>query len=245
MGHMYRRSAALAFLIAAAVVLSAPSAFAQAPTDHFKCYNATEGTLEPPIVATLDDQFVTGDEVQVLNAVWFCNPVQKTVGTGVTPITEPLNHLTLYPISVKETAPARRVLISNQFGDQTITVTAPRLLAVPTEKNDEGEPDNISHFKCYEAEGPALNAPVVLQDQFDMERVRLLAPRFLCNPATKTVGGVTTAPELDEQHLACYTLNPSARPPRDFVDIENQFETDVLQIEASNFVCVPSGKTEL
>jgi hypothetical protein len=116
-----------------------------------------------------------------------------------------------------------------------INVTAPRVLAVPTEK--EGVPFvfPISHFKCYEAEGPARQAPVTLDDQFPgTEVARLLAPRFWCNPAAKTVGGVLTAIDPLEKHLACYKLTPSNQPADDFVDIENQFDTDTLKIEPSS-----------
>jgi hypothetical protein len=224
-------------------VFSALPAFAQ--TDHFKCYNATELTLEQPTLVTLSDQFdVAADEVQITNAVWFCNPVAKTFGGTTTPITEPANHLTLYPFAIKETAPARRLTISNQFGEQVINVTAPRVLAVPTEKDGVPAVSPISHFKCYEAEGPALNAPVTLADQFPgTEVARLLAPRFWCNPAVKTFGGVLTPIDPLEKHLACYKLTPSNQPADDFVNIENQFDTDdILKIEPSQFVCAPSEK---
>jgi hypothetical protein len=243
--YMYRRIAGSLFvgLIAAAMILSASPAFAQ-PLDHFKCYNTTESTLERPFLVTLDDQFVTGDVVQVVNAVWFCNPVQKTSQGVTTPILEPANHLTLYPFAIKETAPRRRVTIDNQFGLQTINVTAPRLLAVPTEKNGDPMVDPINHFKCYEATGPALNAPVTLVDQFHTEQARLLAPRYFCNPTAKTFNGVTEpivdGPPLD--HLACYKLTPSDQPPVDFVQVDNQFDSEIFKIEPSQFVCVPSDK---
>jgi hypothetical protein len=240
MEHMCRRAASR-FVALIAIVLSALPAFAQ--TDHFKCYNATELTLEQPTLVTLSDQFVAGDEVQVVNAVWFCNPVAKAFRGQTTPVTEPQNHLTLYPFAIKETAPARRVTISNQFGEQVINVTAPRLLAVPTQKGTVPLTGTISHFKCYEAEGPALNVSVGLDDQFPgTETVRLLAPRFFCNPAVKTVGRVTTPIVPGEAHLACYKLTPSEQPAVDFVNIVNQFDRDTLKIEPSQFLCAPSRK---
>jgi hypothetical protein len=84
---------------------------------------------------------------------------------------------------------------------------------------------------------------VTLDDQFPgTEAARLLAPRFFCNPTAKTVGTVTTPIVPGEAHLACYKLTPSSQPLDDFVDISNQFDTDTLKIEPSQFVCAPSEK---
>src|SRR4030095_11377688 len=138
-------------LLACLVFLPVP-AFAQAGggTDHFKCYVATESTLEPPLVVSLEDPLGQRPDVPVHNAVFFCNPVAKTVEEVTTPIAEPLNHLTLYPIAKKSPEPARLVTVDNQFGVQELVLGAPRLVAVPTEKEDEGAPAGISHFLCYE-----------------------------------------------------------------------------------------------
>ena len=58
----------------------------------------------------------------------FCNPVDKN-DEG---ISDPTAHLTCYKI--KEDDKKRQVLIENQFGEQTLKVTKPKLLCVPSKK---------------------------------------------------------------------------------------------------------------
>lgn len=251
MKHAVPRIAPAVLFVAAFLVLAAPAAHAQllGGTDHFECYNAEEATLEPPIEATLEDQFGERPGVQVLNTVWFCNPAAKTVDEDVTPIGEEQNHLALCTISRQSPEPRRIVTIDNQFGTQVLNVTAPRLLAVPTQKAPLGPTAGISHFLCYEATGRALNIEATLEDQFEDEEpdgVQVLAPRFFCNPASKTIDEVTSPIEADEDHLACYKISPSRQPSVDFVDIGNQLdEDDTLQIGPSQFLCVPSEKTSV
>src|SRR6266511_3355466 len=253
--HARMAGPALFGLVTAALVFSAPPALAQgpSPTDHFKCYGATEATLEQPTTVTLTDQFGVEPDVMVENARWFCNPVTKIHGGVMTPITEFENHLTLYPISNTNPEPtlstnpdpARLVTISSQFGIQDLVVTAPRLLAIPTTKVPFPPFRDISYFKCYKARSPALNEPVTLRDQFGIEEgVRVLAATFFCNPAVKIVEGVPTFPEPLEAHLACYKITPSEQPPVESVNIFNQFEPrgDTLTIGPSQYLCVPSEK---
>lgn len=239
-------SAVLIGAIATALLFSAREVRAQAPTDHFKCYVANELTLEQPITADIEDQFDDRLDVLVHNAGWFCNPAAKTVDNVTTPILEPMNHLTFYPISRKSPEPRRLVRIRNQFGEQELVLAAPRLVAVPTQKEQLPPPSDISHFMCYEARSPSLNIPATLRDQFHIEEVRVLSSTYFCNPAAKTVDGVTTEPVAGESHLTCYKLTPSENPETpDFVDIDNQFDDeDSLRIGPSQYLCVPSEKLD-
>jgi hypothetical protein len=233
---------ALLALVSALVIFPTSLALAQG-TDHFKCYVATELTLDQPIPVSLEDQFAVRPDVQILNAVWFCNPVAKTVDGVTTDILEPENHLTLYPFSIKSPEPRRLVTVRNQFGTQELVLTAPRLLAVPTQKAPLGPTHDISHFECYEARDASLGQAVSLEDQFHTEDGRVLSATYFCNPVTKTRDDVVTPPEPDEEHLTCYKVTPSEQPPADFVDISNQFDTeDTLMINPSQYLCVPSEK---
>ena len=97
--------------------------------DHFLLYEAFGPPIELPV--TLDDQFVTGEEVLVLEPVFFANPVQKTHG-DVTPILNPWGHLVFYRITgdfLGVTA-----FFSNQFGAFSLIPWQSYYLAVPTEK---------------------------------------------------------------------------------------------------------------
>ena len=89
--------------------------------------------IHPPIElpVTLDDQFVTGEEVLVLEPVFFANPVQKTHG-DVTPILNPWGHLVFYRITSDFLGVT--AFFSNQFGAFSLIPWQSYYLAVPTEK---------------------------------------------------------------------------------------------------------------
>ena len=109
--------------------------------DHFKCYDA-DGD---PVDATVDlaDQFGVEPGVLVGKPQVFCNPVDKN-GEG---ILDPEAHLTCYEI--EDLGERQAVLISNQFGEQTLTVNEPQLLCVPSEKLDvQPLPPDCSDFPC-------------------------------------------------------------------------------------------------
>lgn len=227
----------------------------QGGTDHFACYEATDLNANAPIPISLDDQFAGILSVDAMTALYFCNPVAKTFNGSTIAINEPTAHLTFYELTQKIRATHRKVVINNQFGQQTLQVAAPDIVAVPTLKNGEGtarDLDNLSHFTCYEASGKRLNVSVGLQDQFHTapEAILVHAPQYFCNPAEKIHNGITTGIARNEDHLVCYKVTPSNAPPAAFttVTVENQFEgfnltpPEVFDIGPLHFLCVPSEK---
>jgi hypothetical protein len=68
----------------------------------------------------------------VLDPLLFCNPVEKTHGTVVTPIEHKEAHLTCY--SMTRVRFTREVAMRNQFGVQNLVVGPPDILCVPTRK---------------------------------------------------------------------------------------------------------------
>ena len=134
-----RDAAVLAVPTAAEAIVPGTESVASLPLptglDHFKCYNASGRRLDA--MATLHDEFNEGS-TRVLEPVAFCNPVEKTrlvtpTGKELTPITNPVGHLTCYTI-----APMRfgglTVLITNQFGSGHLNVGPPDELCVPSLK---------------------------------------------------------------------------------------------------------------
>jgi hypothetical protein len=120
---------------------------------------------------------------------------------------------------------------------------SPELLAVPTEKNAEGFPEKLDHFKCYRANGFFRRRDVILKDQFvpDGVRTTVLRPFEFCNPVEKTHGDAVTPINNPTAHLVCYVISP--------LDIEavaatrNQFRTeDQQRIGAADMLCVPTEK---
>jgi len=217
-------------------------------TDHFTCYDVIEQNLHPPATISLTDECnVTLTGVQAFTPLQICNPVAKTVGGVVTPITEPEAHLTLYELTQKLPANPRKVVVNNQFGPQTLRVAAPKLIAVPTVKNGEGTLSDVerelSHFTCYEASGKRILVSAAIQDQFlfASEDILVHAPVYFCSPTEKTRGTDVTPIARNEDHLVLYKVTPSLTPPNiPTVTNENQFESNILTIGPLHFLGVPS-----
>ena len=237
-------------LVAAATVaaLAWPSpAVAQAvPVDHFWCYTAAGPASDASVI--LRDQFEPAGQAPqtffVRNPVRFCNPVNKTTADGtLTPITNPASHLELDLIFGGGLEETRRVIVRNQFGRQGLTIFDPIVLGVPSAKNNEGEPDNLDHFKCYRAYGGRIRNRVVrLKDQFQEGTATVLRASLFCNPAEKRHGTVTVPIENPAAHLVCYQTTPVALPtPRTIVS-RNQFGSKEVIATLGNLLCVPSQK---
>ena len=214
--------------------------------DHFRCY-ATQGQGANSWVI-LQDQFDVlgpgpGFELAFIASPFrFCNPVRKTdLTTGeVSEIVDRRNHLTMYTMAAFPASPPRDFLINNQFGEQRITTTRAVILGVPTDKNSEGRPENLDHFKCYLAQGDPVNRAVGLRDQFlDEPQILVGQPYLFCNPTVKLHGGVTLI-ENPEAHLTCYATTRTDY--RDLITTENQFLATELQIAQADTLCVPSRK---
>lgn len=218
--------------------------------NHFNCYQVLQS---PPnfAIALLQDQFDLLDQqldlAFVFGATQFCNPVRKVTEAGnETPIVNPFNHLTFYFMLDFPNGPERQVVINNQFGEQRMRVLPwAFFLGVPTEKNREGPPEKLDHFKCYIAQGEAVNQNVRLFDQFfpfpNGLGTAVLEPQLLCNPTRKQHAGNEIGVNEPEAHLACYATKPT-RFQQD-IRIDNQFvEAAPMQIGQAQSLCVPSLK---
>jgi hypothetical protein len=208
------------------------------PLDHFRWYDAS--ALNSTTV-TITDQWIPPMAVGIGPAAAFLVPVEKD-----DPIIDPFTHLTAYLEYPPPPFVPLSVDIDNQFGPQTLTVYAPTLLLVPTEKFPAGPgplpPLPRDHFQCYTAFGPSLGVPKVLTDQFSgPDPVTVLDPFLFCNPASKDGSPILGPPP---EHLTCYSYTPpgSAVGP---IPFKNQFtEPGVASIDvfAADALCVPSLK---
>jgi hypothetical protein len=209
--------------------------------DHFKAYVTTGQPLNEPVL--LRDQFnQTPAPATVLDPVRFANPVQKTHNNVVTPITNPDSHLKLYNLTA-EAAPIRTVTVNNQFGQQTLQVFDPVILAVPTQKLPLDPPHDLDHFKCYLCTGdPLLNVSVDLLDQFHNELgIQVFTPVYFCNPVEKTHNNVVTPIEHPDAHLVFYLISQQAFSTS--ITTVNQFGTEPnLPINPADLLGVPSQK---
>jgi len=220
--------------------------------DHFKCYWFHSPSVNPQSSyyvgqnVELEDQF---DSVQakVEYAEYFCNPAKKTYDGEVTEISNPDNHLTLYGIS-GVTTQKWVVDVNNQFGEQTLHLSGPTMLAVPTQKEGHDEPEGLDHFLLYWVYGGQdLNVVVQLEDQFNLEPdVVVYRPVAFANPVQKTTDdGDVTEIENSTEHLVFYEIVEDETFQTD-VNITNQFHTVTVSMPQwtryINMVAVPSQK---
>jgi hypothetical protein len=217
------------------------------PLDHFKCYNVTDAL---PVFDVVDvmDQFGYYMGVLVLEAEWFCNPVQKYhEPMPPIPISYEENHLTVYNIT--GVFPEYwYVQVDNQFGWQELYVYGPVALAAPTQKlvpGDHPEPKYLDHYLLYAVlSGSPVGAIVDLDDQFpDMATaVNVTYPRYFANPVLlKEHGPNYTSAWYPETHLVFYDIwdNLEFSP---WVTVDNQFEYGVLNLTKGQLLAVPSVK---
>jgi hypothetical protein len=208
--------------------------------DHFLLYKA-EGPAVSAIVQ-LTDQWHVEPEVVVLAPVYFANPVQKTHDGVVTGINNPKAHLVFYEI-VGESF-NMTVVFSNQFVDKDVlTVTGPRLLAVPSEKIGV-TPLVLDHFKCYQVEGGrSLGETVELQDQFVTINATVEDAKFFCNPVAKSHCGKVVSPiSHPDWHLTLYNITCQETTPLWSVNVSNQFGQQKLLVGAPVMLAVPTQK---
>jgi Concanavalin A-like lectin/glucanases superfamily len=100
-----------------------------------------------------------------------------------------------------------------------------------------GKCKEVDHFKCYEAKGEPVNVTVTLQDQFGVEpQVLVGTPKLFCNPVDKNGEGIANP----AAHLTCYEIKGEDKEL--VVSMRNQFGEQVLKVEKSELLCVPSEK---
>jgi hypothetical protein len=185
-----------------------------------------------------------------MDAVYFGNPVEK-VHDGVTPISDPNRHYTLYELLYEGDHESWQVTINNQFqGDVELTVSGPFYLAVPTQKEDHEAPECLNHYLVYDAYGPPMEEVVVeLNDQFIEEDVTVWGPAYFANPVQKTVvenGDVAEIEDPDE-HLVFYSIEDIGFDESidKRIQIANQFgNNQTLDLTYRDTLAVPSQKID-
>jgi hypothetical protein len=235
------------------------------PLNHFKTYWA-EWAGEPPmyeVPVQLEDQFVTINAT-VLWPEYFANPTNKEKMVGEeefewTPISDPKDHLTFYSIVHDLGDPlVWEVTVTNQFDPepdpfeppiyQTVWITGPTYLAVPTQKGDYSPPDSLDHFLVYEVLDwswyPEIDT--FLWDQFTEQYAGVYEPYLFAVPAQKTDAKGTTEIKGAE-HLVFYWIDGGMAYSEVPLPIENQFGKQVLWWwqDEEDLLGVPSLKLDV
>jgi hypothetical protein len=220
--------------------LAVPSEKVELPPpalNHFRGYWVDPGEIITDTPVQLEDQFHAGAPIDVIVKGYsdlysfFCNPVEKWIDEGQgSPIWHPDDHLYMYEIEYA--APeCWLVEVSNQFGNQILTVFGPVALAVPTQKEDHEAPVGLDHYLVYEVIGyeTTVDKGVYLVDQFIAgQEVTVTKPVLFANPVQKTHGDVVTPVEHPNAHLVFYDLGVVDSFHREWITVNNQFgEQDI------------------
>jgi hypothetical protein len=215
----------------------------QPSLEHFQCYKLEKKKFKKRRV-TLNDQF-KNTRAQVKTRKDLCNPAKK----NKEPFLNKRAHLTRYAIDGKSINTT--VATRNQFGSQRLLVKKPKLLMVPTEKQERGDKrkpiqTQTDHFQCYSVETQtgirSVNGKpkrVTLKDQFRKKGVKVKGPKLLCAPVDKNQEGLLHP----VRHLLCYAIK--AKKLRKRVTIRNQFENKGVRVKKPTELCVPTLKTVL
>lgn len=202
--------------------------------DHFLLYKVIEGE-DVQVTVDLEDQWHKEADVEVYHPVYFANPAGKINPyvdwnpTDPLIIENPDEHLVFYEIAGESYQ--GNVVILNQLlqEKETLSVSDPELLAVPSEKISFEQTElALDHFTCYwiaEEASPMEHGVLSLKDQFVDIEAELGWPLYFCNPVEKVHEGVVT-PILDpDHHLTIYEIYYQQEPQYWQVEVNNQFWT--------------------
>lgn len=207
--------------------------------DHFKVYAVKSQSVQGRV--EVQGQFDKEKRPVTLVALtYLANPVSKNGAQLV----DKNAHLAWYSIRSTIREPKRRVTLRNQFGEQELVLGPSLMLAVPTEKVEQGSalPKKLDHFVCYRVlEGKEIAKAVSLVDQLDRQRsVRVNRPLFFCVPVTKTHEEHVFKIQNPRMHLAVYEITPKVYDLRK--TLANQFGKREVTLLKSEMLAVPSEK---
>ncbi len=172
------------------------------PNAHLACFSITAATQTARVVM-VTNQFGTGT-LNVLQPKFLCLPTWKNLtAPPKEPTNQPpgLNHFTCYQVTyVPGTAPYKvpgAVSLKDEFATKPVPVTvgAPQLLCLPTEKvittttGSKTYPyvNPVKHLLCFAVSKTPIRTPVFDLNQFGNGTVTISASKYLCLPSTKKV----------------------------------------------------------
>jgi hypothetical protein len=178
------------------------------------------------------------------------NPASSACGLEPIEVIRIPAHFKAYDIDeITPRHPTESVLLTDQFGTETVQVSQTKHLFTPVEKRRQGLPAEPilradEHQVCYVVTGGRdQNTMVRVTNQFVTgATLRVNGPTRLCAPASKSLTGPPTVPPVDTQHYKCYAaFEPSPRP-EEIVDLVDQFGTERVGVRAAQLLCNPVTK---
>ena len=247
-------------LIAGAI--TAQSVWAQAPGNHYMCYQAALAKDQPKFAGdtkSLQDQFGGPQTFDVRKIVEICNPADKN-GEG---IPYPLVHEEGYQIQPQKGAPkfvAVDRTVTDQFGPHTLTISkedslldvTPKALGstppAPFATDPTEETPDVNRFKCYKAKlakGESKFVPPpdpTVIDEFVSVAFTIKKITKLCAPVDKD--SETPGAQTRPGHLLCYQVKLQKDTPkfvaRTVATNDDNFTSHVLVAKKPKELCVPA-----
>jgi hypothetical protein len=141
----------------------------------------------------LEDRFGAVEATVTYTTIFF-DPVEKWHDGMVTPIRYPDWHHLVHNITCEDEPGEWLVVVENQFGIQSLTVSGPTALSTPAQKLEpfyHDPPGVIDHLLDYQViAGDPVNQVVDLYDEFgDFTEVLVLEPNGFGNPTRKIHDG--------------------------------------------------------
>jgi hypothetical protein len=203
--------------------------------DHYLLYMVDSYEYQE-VAINLTDQFGGDPEAMVWEAAFFANPVKKTHDGNVTDIVNPDVHAVIYWMDGEYFE--GQIDVDNQFGEQTLNVSGPVWIAVPSEKLAPPVPP-LDHFKCYDVVGalPLVDVYVDLWDQFDMYFAQVNWAEWFCNPVMKNAEEIVN----EDNHLTVYNITPDYQDYW-YVEVFNQFGYQELTVYGPVALAAPTWK---
>jgi hypothetical protein len=162
--------------------------------NHLTCYSTTP-VGQPPGLIPISNQFIAGDQLELLSPDLLCAPSTKQ-------LIPPAEHFNVYRAQGPDGPPVTMV---DQFGNQATDLGSASLFMVPADKNDEGLFDPFTHLNCHDIEEVvASQIPYVnVTNQFVTDQELAVGdPKELCVPTEKLI-----APgPIDGDHFRCWEV---------------------------------------
>jgi len=201
--------------------------------NHYKTWRTFD--LAPPVFRTVAvrDQFMVDNGVRLDSIHFLSNPTTK----NAEPIIDPDDHLTWYRARGRDTL----ILVTyrNQFTPKdSFQIDSVRYLLLPTQKFPHPPFDNLDHYKAYRIRNPQpLFRSLFMQDQFGVDQVSTLIPRYFLTPAQKNA-----SPRYDSvTHYVAYEFFPH-RPRFEQRQTQDQFGFHNIRADSSMLLLVPTEK---
>jgi hypothetical protein len=156
-----------------------------------------------------------------------------------------LEHFRCYRTSSEEPRESA-IRLTDQFGSLRVKLRLRGALCAPAQKNREPLPRNrAAHLQCYTFTAKRVSRSVIVRNQFGSTRLRTVAAKELCAPATKTPTSRSPRPlprENEIDHFTCYSVRTVRLPRVIGTNTRDQFGRRRIGLRQIDKLCLPTTK---